>query len=334
MTPDSKLKNLRALQDRIGELFAQKARAMGASTNLVSGAMILGGAALAGLAPYIGPAGPDTLPWGTVGGILGATLAFLGGAWSLFNDQTAPTALEEARKALDAAVEAETTNQKRAAELQQLEEQFVLEGAQWERFSEWQALFISTTMTLIEGVENLVTRGGAPDETTVQKLVDLESLNLTRLLRFKAGEYWTLAVYKYDTTEDCLECVAHMRAHRGDERNTHRTWAVGEGIAGQCFQLANELVVADLTDQQQASWLYLREENQRPDDHRKYRSCAAVPVMPGASNQCWGVVITNSDQAGRFQPEADGLVQHNLLPVRILAMLLAIIVSNSQRGTA
>ena len=64
--------------------------------------LVVIGALLAGIAQFI-PAPAQGVPWNIVMGFCGATFAATGGFWSLLAEDTAPAALETARRTLEEA---------------------------------------------------------------------------------------------------------------------------------------------------------------------------------------------------------------------------------------
>lgn len=319
---------LNELSDRLGCLFKRKADAMHQASRWVRTLLILSGAALAGASQFIPPPPADIggVPWNLVLGLIGTCLAFAGGFWSIFVDQTAPEALDEARKAVEISKElrAEAEAAIRKAELETLAGREQLQD--WIEHSQWLGALNATTMTLMEAVENILASGKPPTGDDFQTLLEDEAPNILKLLEFEVDEYWTLAIYQYVAQGEGgqLVCTAHMRSQRTDEKKEHRSWGVGEGIAGQAYAIKEELIVADLTEKSQAMWLNVPRESRRDGDESRYRSFAAVPIRSGNSPLIWGVAVASSDRPSRFAPEEVETLARNVQPLRIIANCVAL----------
>lgn len=318
---------VRTASQRVSELYQKTARTMHAVTKYGRILLLVLGGALGAAAQLIPPpTAPDTPAPNLIAGWVGVILVFFGGFWSFITDKTTPEAIEEARVALevakDATAEAELSKQKSVETGREREEKL----AAFTEHVGWLGTLNATTMTLLEGVENILAAGRKPNGSDIQHLLEVEAPNILRLLGFQVDEYWTLAVYAYEEndTGGQLVCTAHMRSQRADEKKEHRTWKVGQGVAGQTYALRQELVIDDLSQKSQAMWLNVPQDMQKQNDDARYRSFAAVPVRAANAEALWGVVVASSDQPGRFYPEEEGTVERNLQPLRLLASCIAL----------
>jgi hypothetical protein len=247
---------MKDLSDRVASLFYHKARAMDRASRFVRGVLILFGAACAGASqllptPSTDAVGISAIPFNQIAGWLGASLALAGGVWSLYVDETVPGALEEARNAIEYAREEETKFAKQEALRKQEIEDL--------RYSlQWLSLLYACLPSFREVVENLLRQNKKATDEDLQTLLSLQARSVITLLEFENIEYWTLAIYRHEgpqTETGHLICCAHMRSQRSEEQRAHRTWPVGEGIAGHTYSIGRELVVEDLQNTTQGSWV-------------------------------------------------------------------------------
>lgn len=319
---------MKQLSDRIASLFCRKAAAMDRANRFVRGGLVLLGAVLAGASQLLPSASPTAtgvaaVPVNLIVGWLGAILALAGGIWSLIVDETVPSALEEAREAIEKAREAE-------AVAKEIQEKYHQEQEELLYSVEWLSLLYACIPPLREVVENLLRTNCLPTDQDMQAILTMQARNIVHLLEFETMEYWTLAIYRHEGATPnvgTLICSAHMRAQRSDEQREHRSWPVGEGIAGHTFSIGRELVVEDLRVTSQGGWVKVSDTLRRPGDDDRYRSFAAVPIRAGNSPVVWGVVVASSDIPGRFGPSENGAGSRNIEALRLLAGMASLSVA-------
>lgn len=306
--------SLATLANSIGDLFASDAKARTLATRYTRGGLVIIGGLGAGIAQFLDT--PEQgVAWNIVIGFIGASFAFIGGLWSLMAEQTAPEALEAARRALDEAKRHEASRMADVYELESLTDDW-----------RWLSELYSAAGVLREAVENLIASDEFSD-ADLQRLLDGIGRQLHGLLGYGGGEYWTIAIFRYSaegTRPGELRCEAHQRSDRSDESRERRSWLPGEGIAGHSYQANREIVVHDVRDAQNAGWVHVPPHKRKPDDAERYRSMAAVPIRVSGVDHLWGVVVATSDQPGRFTIDSEGSVSPSVEPLRLFAGMVAL----------
>lgn len=309
--------NLATLANKLGDLFVADAEARTRATRYTRGGLVIIGGLAAGIAQFL-----DTpehgVAWNIVIGFIGATFASVGGLWALMAEQTAPQALEAARRALDEAKRRELSQIAHAYELESLTDDW-----------RWLSELYSAAGVLREAVENLISSDELSD-ADLQRLLDGIGRQLHGLLGYGGGEYWTIAIFRYSaegTSSGELRCVAHQRSDRSDESRERRSWLPGEGIAGHSYQANREIVVHDVRDAQNGGWVHVPPHKRKPEDSERYRSMAAVPVRVSGMERLWGVVVATSDQPGRFTIDSEGSVSRSVEPLRLFAGMVALAIA-------
>lgn len=325
--PEPQIDDLKKAADRIGGLFAKYARAMASSSKWIRGGAVLAGGMLAA-ASQIALASEEIPPtWAVIAGFLGAVLVLGGGVWALIVDQTAPEALEEARKSLEIAREASARVESYELSQARVAEEHEEICAVYDEHIRWLTTLHSAGSVLRETVEHILARKSPPTHEQLQELLEKEARNLLYLLGFDIEEYWTVAIYGLTSDESgnaVLKCRAHMRSERNDEKREHRSWGKGQGVVGQVALTGRELVVADLADAASNAWHNVPKDLCVDHDGTHYRSFAAVPVRVTNCDPLWGVIIATSDQPSRFEPIRDGTGDSRIEPLRLLAGVVAI----------
>jgi hypothetical protein len=93
------------------------------------------------------------------------------------------------------------------------------------------------------------------------------------------------------------------------------------------FLRSEEVVLEDVTDPAIRHALNTPAAKDRLSDASRYRSIAAVPVIPHGAPQPWGVVIATSELAGRFSPVIQSEGSERAEAMRVFSGMIALAVS-------
>lgn len=293
--------------------------------------LILGGAALAGIAQFLPAPESGALPMGQILGIIGVGLALVGGLWIVFVETDAAQALEGARQAIDAA---------RATQLEMQQTRLDLEKARLEsesqedalrREAEWYAGLYLMSAQMREYVSDTFSFDvqDYDFDDDIDRLLTQTGHELGALMDFESGEHWTISVYLFRKTDQDhdhrLHCVSTLRADRAREQKRYRSWGLGEGVVGYAFQARKEIIVEDARDLSVAGWILIPERLKQEDDFHYYVSMVGVPIQVDHSDEPIGVVMATSDRAKRFAiDEMDGRGTDEIEPLRLLADMVAL----------
>ena len=259
--------------------------------------------------------------------LFGIALTVIGGLWATFVEKSLPGALEDARLANDNARELEV-----ASRLQQSTHEFEVENF-LDHIDEldWYADFKSELYELqnvaYEYIENYFVRDREVGEKDIKLLLDNTSRALSKLMDFQPGDYWTISIYRLENTQpQSLRSIANQTSQRSEETKSHRTWKVGEGVAGEVLKKGMEVILADATDPKEARWLHIPyksdDESKKSTDFLRYKSLAGVPIKVG--DQIWGVAVASSDTPKHFNVDDQGFGGEEIEPLRLLARVVAL----------
>ncbi len=282
--------------------------------------MVLVGALVAGACQFI-KLDEQYMPWVQAAGIFGALLAFIGGFWINRADRHASEALQVADQALERAqlIEANAERVRRQAQ-----QEFGVLRSQFERTRQLTGL----TNILREGIEKAITQLPTQNiKTDIDKLLRGVNRAILGSLGCKAGERWTLTIYREEDGVLVDMAVATVDLVAQLVPVPVRNWRVGHGFAGAAYDRDREIVLADAQTPSVLAMLNVPEGMLRTDDAIKYRSVAAVPIRVAGLEKPWGVVIATSDKPGRFDPSDNTEGALSAEAIRIFAGMLALLVA-------
>lgn len=203
-------------------------------------------------------------------------------------------------------------------------------------FSRLHILYVTQGL-ICENLEgNIPLQEGLISERWMSILRTLIALNLKELMDFSGGEVWSISIYQGtldDNGNARLKPIASNRTGGSVELATKRIWAEGEGVVGQCFKIKRELIIQDINDKQESSWMHIEAHNDtvaNGKNDQDYISFAAVPVM--FAEEAWGVVVATSNLRNKFMKDSDGQGDASIEPLRMLAAMVAL--SVSKKGEA
>jgi hypothetical protein len=87
---------------------------------------------------------------------------------------------------------------------------------------------------------------------------------------------------------------------RAEEEAPHRSWNPGEGHVGIAFQSQREIVAGDTSEPEAHALFEAPEAHRHPDDHKRYRSIASLPIRL-ANEEPAGALVATSDVPDRFR---------------------------------
>ena len=147
-------------------------------------------------------------------------------------------------------------------------------------------------------------------------------------LEFETGDYWTICVYRTETSDKYdvpfLRCIAHERSV-SCTLDEAREWPLGIGVGGAALAQNREVYVPDTSAHDVGNAYELAGEMKKETDDDRYRSMVAVPVSVGEESLPWGIIIATSSSPRHFGAERVSGV-HPEEAVRALAGIAALAV--------
>lgn len=283
------------------------------ASKYVRAILVIGGAAIAGIAQFCTwPSGgsPDAAQ---VTGILATAMVALGGFYVWSTESDAADAIETAEKALDSAQAVES----RLDEVQDFFDAF-------ERLVETYQL----CLTLRGAIEQSGLGAAGGTDGIVKTLFDLAARPLQIAIAFDQADRWTLGVYKAVPSKTPnkaeLRCVAQKRAIECRTEDA-RVWPEGVGIAGIAYLNAREIVLPNLQAEGMHA-VFGPHGKTRAYDAERYVSMVAAPIKVAGREKPWGVVVATSDRVAHFSAESRPGFKTDE-PVRTLAAFIALAVA-------
>jgi len=117
--------------------------------------------------------------------------------------------------------------------------------------------------------------------------------------------YWTVSVYLYDVRDDRLHAVARQTSEETAPQRKGRTWPNGKGHVGFAYQQDMRIVVRDMANSELTQHLHTPESLRCPDDSRRYRCMAALPLRADDLNGSIGCLVVTSDQVDSLSETGD-----------------------------
>ncbi len=239
--------------------------------------------------------------------------------WLLLTDDTTPELIQDAQEALGARDEAAQDLVNAGEQIEFLQEDL-----------EWSALLYLTVAAMRGAVDTALAEPEDADARRKRLYVLLDLLVANKMSLFDIGdEQWNFAIYLFDEAKGVLVCEACRRPTKDEQDAPHRSWKSGEGHTGKAFQDRRALVCANSDDPNVRGFFAAPPGQTHHDDHRRYRSLAAIPIMLSPEHAPVGVVVATSNIEGRFQPPEEELdVNHDRIePLRALARTLATLIA-------
>jgi len=300
------------LADKLDTTFAKYGQRLKTASNATKGVLILFGTCLAGVGQFL----PDAMHGKEIG-LIGVALALFGGIWAMFLDESAPNVLMQAREAIR---EAERISH--VADEKDEENEVLLETIE-----EISMLYV-TQSTIREFIERAAVAGLCDVSAAIQSMLTLVRRQLYYTMDLGNAEYFTIAVYQYEKTDQGAEHLVYRAGLRplGDDGSPHRTWGVGEGVAGHCYRRRKEIIIENINNGD-ADLLHVPEHLAKPDDATKFVSFGAIPIVVPHSDQLWGVLVVTSDEEQRFEKRGPAGINAEIEPARMLAGMIALLVA-------
>ena len=192
--------------------------------------------------------------------------------------------------------------------------------------NEWALTLHAISIVFRDFVEEAIVNGHGSEDTLHRSLVNMLDILVEHkgILFDIDDEMWNFSVYIYDETDRVLRSKACRRAIRAEETEEHREWAPGEGHVGMAFLKRKPVIAADTMTAEVASLFSAPEEKRKPEDDKRYRSVAAIPIGLKYGS-CIGVLVATSDHVGRFSYMKDDSGRDSVEAVRILASAIAML---------
>lgn len=168
-----------------------------------------------------------------------------------------------------------------------------------------------------------------PDEAeTMAELLDVALEELQIAMGFGVGDLWTISIYRAERAPSVvLRRLATRRSNRAEEAQPSREWGPGQGHIGMTWLRAKEVVLEDVTDPAMRHAMNTPADKDSPSDSWRYKSIAAVPVLPDGVSEPWGVVIATSSRGGQFSPVALSAGTECAEAMRVFAGMIALAAS-------
>ena len=310
--------DLPKLAKGIGEQYTLDARHRARATLFVKCALVIGGASVAAVAECVelAKSAGEYSGW-TFAGLAAAGLVALGGIYVALTETDSATALEEARKAIEAARELDQENLRFAADRTRLNKEVT------------RGLELYNSMDVMRGaIEQSLGISGTSATAMIQTCLSAASNSLTVAFDFDIQDTWTVCVFKAvpekaESDKIILECVAHIRKIPC-EIGRARKWREGEGVAGVSYSMGNDIIVPDMAARELGSIFNLK-GNTREYDLTRYRSMVAIPIRIGQTKIPWGITVVTSNQPSHFTLRpVDGVSTTE--PARAIAAMAALAV--------
>lgn len=256
-------------------------------------------------------------------GIVGAVLAVVCVAIQLLFEREQSELFETAKNAVEQSRAYIVNREKLSAEISDME-----------RLAERRLSLHNFNFTALSLLAPLI--GASNQKTDKQAVEDIFAICGSDLLASMAmthAEKTSITVYRVDEkspTDRILTMIKTVRPNKAEERRNSRVWKVGEGYSGMAALRQVEVVVADTMVSGVQTGFHMppekvlgAEARSVDEEHLRYRSVAAVPIMSGVG-KLWGVVTVSSSMAGRFSIElGNDTALHNVEAVRSLARMIA-----------
>lgn len=314
-------KRLEAIADRIGSFFTAEARHLRNERLGLKLVLIVGGGVAAGAAQFIDPPTAGSVDWSKIFGFGGVALLGIGGFWGAFREKTTAEALDEARKAVDEARQAQAAEFETRIYMSDL-------GDKLRRMSHLH----TANLSMREAVEQCVNLSSKNEADAARLVLQAGALSVRAAIDFQMDEAWTVSVYQAQVqpsgaTE--LVCIASDRFDAQPAAQT-RQWPVGVGHTGSTFAKADETVVPDLSALELGTLDRLPAAISHDTDGQRYRSIAAIPVQVIGDATPWGVVVATSDRASRFTLHHDEKGSLSAEVARALAGMVGLAVATQR----
>ncbi|HEX6860180.1 MAG TPA: hypothetical protein VF138_08300 [Caulobacteraceae bacterium] len=287
------------LDVEVEKLLVERSGQMAGASLFVKIALLGLGALAVGVAQGVTLSAGTGPPIWNVITIAGAVIVFLGSVWGFITEQDASKALGVAARAARQAREYREVVEDIADDLGDVQ------------VSLSRATELYAAMNVMRGaIERLVNGHPVTEQELLQALLDVAARPLKLAAGIQTRHHYTICIYKAvpgsSVGETVLKCVAHLREVRCD-LDKARLWPVGIGAVGVAYARGSEVLVADLSAPEVASYYDL--PNWKPEDRGRYKSIVAVPILLGDDNLKWGVVTATSDEVGHFSFSAQNGVR-------------------------
>lgn len=278
--------------------------------------VLLGGvlAAIGGVMPA--PSDVDGTPWKPILAIGGGVLSLVSGVALILLGHDDVSDLEKARRALDDA-------QRFLSEKKQIADRL----NQFQKLDARRRSLIASLNAMRETVEGFLDTAPSDAKEAFDTFLDTSTRPLLAAMNFDAGERYAFTIYQRSTADDSgrLICISDRRADRKEEQHPTRSWAIGEGWAGLCWQRERTFAIEDTGHAEAQIALHVTEPNRREDDTKRYRSIAAAPILVGHPLDVWGVLVVTSNKRNRFASTSRTSGRQNLDAVDAMAGMLSLI---------
>lgn len=260
-------------------------------------------------------------------GILGAIGAVVAAFIQNFLEKDHTSLLENARKALD---QSQAFLVKRDQILREIEDMRQLD--------EQRVYLQSSFATMLEHVEQIISSSERSCiRTALNGLFDISLSEFLAAMGMSYAERFSITVYRREvadeTGDEILKIVKLVRPNQAEVGNGSREWEKGEGYSGHVWLTGEEVIIDDTMKEGVLSGFHVPEEkllgkgsgNPR-EEHGRYRSVAACPILVGENNKFWGVVAVTTDRPGKFSKnDLDDFSVQNVESVRLLAKMISAI---------
>lgn len=260
---------------------------------------------------------------GTVLVFVGAALAAVGGLFVArfdYRKLELTTFVTEAEAIAEDAISAGRT-----AEAKQLAMMAETEALDRRRLA-----LIDANRKMREALEQALLIPDADPPGTVDAMLEVSLPHILVSVGFGQEEAWAISVFEVQGDE--LVRIAAKRAHRADEQKDSRRWKKNQGYVGAAWAREDAVIVTDGQDGATADELKVPPDLQKPYDHDRYRSMAAIPVRLGDPAEIWGVIAVSSDQAGRFRRMPNDRQEQAVDTVRLIARMTALMAAAFRRS--
>lgn len=316
---------LRALANELDSVEGEHSRVNYRLAVFVKGFLIGGGALVVAVAEGVEIANSNGAFSGwTIAVFAGAAIVAIGSVALALTEENAAKSLQAGRRAIE-----------NARFYRRQMGDFEIERKDLESEIE-RALQLYNSMDVMRGTIEEGLRLPNPD---IQKIVGqcLENARNSLLvaLDFDIRDTWTICVYMAERDASGkaeLRCIAAERSIRC-ELSAARRWREGVGVAGVCYSMANEVIIPDMAAPEIATMFNLKAPMTRDYDDTRYRSMAAIQIVPDKNQPPWGVALVTSDRPHHFSVEpTDGMPTAQ--PIRTIAAMvsLAVAATRSQVG--
>jgi hypothetical protein len=172
------------------------------------------------------------------------------------------------------------------------------------------------------------TRAGASE--TAASMIRAAVRPLRRALDYDGREFLTLAIYRRagaGATEQMVRIAADWSIPDQGE-DGRMSWTRGRGYTGTLWLKAEANPAARIVLAETNSDEVRRDypvDNADPARELLYRSIAAYPILAGAENRVWGIVIATSNRPRRFANDSAHVMRHSVELVLDIARICEIV---------